>query len=97
MNENTNNRGETNKSETKHVWVIYFVGFEDTGDDEESTVEPYVGRERIETTEDADQMADDAALAALVRGGRVVALVGDDEADAERTRVAIELEIMRYR
>jgi hypothetical protein len=79
------------------VWVIYFVGFEDTGDDAESTVEPYVGRERIETTEAADQMADDAALAALVRGGRVVALVGDDEDDAERTRVAIELEIMRYR
>jgi hypothetical protein len=79
-----------NASETKNVWVIYFVGFDETGQSEDQQVEPYVGRERIETTSEAE-------CAALMRGGRVVAVVADDEAHAERTRAAIEMEIMRYR
>ena len=86
-----------NASSNRNVWVIYFVGFEDTTDSEESRVEPYVGRERIETTDDAAQMAEDAECAAVLRGGRVVAVVADDEDHAEQTRMAIEMEIMRYR
>jgi hypothetical protein len=82
---------------SRHVWVIYFVGFDDTDSTEEDRVEPYVGRERIEAGDDLDQVHDDAALTALVRGGRVVAVVADDEAHAERTRSAIEMEIIRYR
>ena len=81
-----------------NVWVIYFVGFDDSTGDADSAVEPYVGRERIETAaEDAEQMAADAHLTALWRGGRVGAVVADDEAHAERTRAAIEMEIIRYR
>jgi len=84
-------------TENKHVWVIYFVGFDETGSDPESQVEPYVGRERIRTTAEVDEVHADAELAALLRGGRVVAVVADDDGHAERTRSAIEMEIMRYR
>jgi len=84
-------------NDSTNIWVIYFVGFEDSGDSEDSRVEPYVGRERIETTTDSQQMAADAECTALLRGGRVVAVVGDDEQHAEQTRTAIEMEIMRYR
>jgi hypothetical protein len=96
---NANRDSESNKSSaaSRFVWVIYFVGYDETGSSEDEVVEPYVGRERIETTEASDQVAEDAELAALLRGGRVVAVVADDEAHAERTRQAIEMEIMRYR
>ena len=86
-----------NASEKKNVWVIYFVGFDETGQSEDQQVEPYVGRERIETTSEAEEIEADAECAALMRGGRVVAVVADDESHAERTRAAIEMEIMRYR
>ena len=86
-----------NDSDKKNVWVIYFVGFDETGQSEDQQVEPYVGRERIETTSEAEEIESDAECAALMRGGRVVAVVADDEAHAERTRAAIEMEIMRYR
>ena len=82
---------------SRHLWVIYFVGFDETESDEESRVESYVGRERIETDDEVEQIHADAELAALLRGGRVVAVVADDEPHAERTRAAIEMEIMRYR
>ena len=81
----------------RHVWVIYFVGFDDTGSTEDDRVEPYVGRERIDASDDLEQVHADANLAALLRGGRVVAVVADDEPHAERTRAAIEMEILRYR
>ena len=86
-----------NASEKKNVWVIYFVGFDETGQSEDQQVEPYVGRERVETTGETEDIHADAECAALMRGGRVVAVVADDEAHAERTRAAIEMEIMRYR
>ena len=86
-----------NASEKKNVWVIYFVGFDETGQTDEQQVEPYVGRERVETTSEAEDIHADAECAALLRGGRVVAIVADDEAHAERTRAAIEMEIMRMR
>ena len=86
-----------NASDTKFVWVIYFVGFDETGSTPEERVEPYVGRERIETASDSESIHADAECAALLRGGRVVAVVADDEPHAERTRAAIEMEIMRYR
>lgn len=82
---------------SRHLWVIYFVGFDETESDEEGRVESYVGRERIETGDEVEQIHADAELAALLRGGRVVAVVADDEPHAERTRAAIEMEIMRYR
>jgi hypothetical protein len=95
---NSKTNDEMSRKTTAHLWVIYFVGFDDATDDAESRVQPYVGRERIETSvDDAEQMSSDAMLAALCRGGRVVAVVGDDEAHAERTRSAIEMEIIRYR
>jgi hypothetical protein len=86
-----------NASQTKHVWVIFFVGFDETGQTAEQQVEPYVGRERVATSADVEDIQADAECAALMRGGRVVAVVADDEAHAERTRAAIEMEIMRYR
>lgn len=82
---------------SRHLWVIYFVGFDQSDTETESHVEPYVGRERIETGDEVEQIQSEAALAALLRGGRVVAIVADDEPHAERTRAAIEMEIMRYR
>ena len=86
-----------NASDKKNVWVIYFVGFDETGESEDQQVEPYVGRERVETSEEIEDIHADAECAALLRGGRVVAIVADDEPHAERTRAAIEMEIMRYR
>jgi hypothetical protein len=82
---------------TRHVWVIYFVGFDDAAESADTRVEPYVGRERIQTADDAEQIHSAAEMAAVLRGGRVVAVVADDEAHAERTRLAIEMEILRYR
>jgi hypothetical protein len=82
---------------SRHVWVIYFVGFDDTNSNEENRVEPYVGRERITASDELEQVHEEASLAALLRGGRVVAVVADDEPHAERTRAAIEMEILRYR
>ncbi len=82
---------------SRHFWVIYFVGFDDTNTTEDNCVEPYVGRERIEASDDVEQIHSDAQLAALLRGGHMVAVVADDESHAERTRAAIEMEILRYR
>jgi hypothetical protein len=81
---------------SRHAWVIYFVGFDETPA-AESYVVPYVGRERVEASEELEEVHAAAELAALMRGGRVVALVADDEIHAERTRAAIEEEILPCR
>jgi hypothetical protein len=82
---------------SRHVWMIYFVGFDDTAD-ENDRVEPQVGRERIQLTSDEpQQMQAELELAAFLRGGQIMSVVGDDETEAEHARVAIELQVMRHR
>jgi hypothetical protein len=76
----------------KHVFVIYFVGFDDTD------LEPYVGCERIETnTDDAEAERADAEMAALLRGGQVLAITTDDADYAEQVRKTCENEVLRRR
>jgi len=74
----------------KSFWVIYVVAFDDTSDSPDAVVEPYVGRELIES-------AEDAPLAALLRGGQVVATLEADEQTAEFARASVEAEVLRWR
>jgi hypothetical protein len=86
-----------NVNKSTWIWVIYFVGFpvELEGDD---PIEPRVGFERIESTEDPEQQGDDAQLAALLRGGQVLAIVEqDDQKLAAGLAAALEKEILRMR
>lgn len=87
---------------SRHVWMIYFVGFDESDGGPESTnaddvVQAYVGRERIEVSDDAGQAREALQLAAFLRGGVVLAAVADDENRAEQTRMAIEMQMLRYR
>jgi hypothetical protein len=85
------------KRNTQVVWVIYFVGFDDTCDDADSLVQPYVGKERIEVTGSPEQIWEEANLTVLARGGTLLAFVTESEAQAEATRQASEAEILRRR
>jgi len=82
------------KLETQVVWVIYFVGFDDSTDDAESIVQPYVGKERIESAGTPEQIWYEANLAVLARGGTLLAFVTEDEIHAEAMRQANEAEIL---
>src|SRR6188472_1610603 len=83
-------------SNTTFVWAIYFVGFE--GDADDNTIDPHVGYERVETTTDGEQQRADADMAALLRGGQVLAIVeDDDEQTAATVALALEKEILRLR
>jgi hypothetical protein len=86
-----------NMNASRHVWMIYFVGFDESTEGAHDAVEPLVGRERVAVGDDPESWKDSLELAALLRGGRVMAVVGDDETQAEHARVAIELQVMRYR
>jgi hypothetical protein len=81
----------------RHIWVIYFVGFDDTTDTEESRVEPYVGKQRVKTSTDPQVAWHDVRLEVLARGGHLLTIVGDDENEAEAVRSAAEAEVMRRR
>ena len=86
----------------RYVWAIYFVGFDAPDSTPESAnaddaVQPYVGRERIEVSDDPAQAREQLQLAAFLRGGQVLAAVADDQNRAEQTRMAIELQMLRYR
>ncbi|WP_428938583.1 hypothetical protein [Fontivita pretiosa] len=83
-----------NPNAARSVWVVYFVGFDDTLDDENSRVVPYVGKERVRTTADPQQAWHDVRLAVLARGGHLLTIIGS-EAEAEAFRVAAEAEILR--
>ena len=85
------------KQKTQVVWVIYFVGFDDSTDDAESTVEPYVGKEKIESTGTPEEIWQEANLVVLARGGTLLAFVTEDETQAEAMRQANEAEILRRR
>lgn len=85
------------KTSMRYVWAIYFVGFDDTADTDESRVEPYVGKERIAVSIDPRQAWQQVNLAVLSRGGQVLTLVADNEAEAESIRSANEAEILRRR
>jgi hypothetical protein len=85
------------KQNAQVVWVIYFVGFDDTNDDADSIVHPYVGKERIEMTGSPEEIWEEANLAVLARGGTLLAFVTEDEAQAEAMRQANEAEILRRR
>lgn len=74
--------------ESAKVWIIYFVAFDETPDEIGETFEPFVGKEAIES-------ADDAEMAAFIRGGHLAATIKGTEADAERARVAVEAEVLR--
>lgn len=66
-----------------HKWIIVLIAFDEDG------LEPQVLKERIPA-------ADDEQLAALLRGGEVVALLDDDSEDvAEGYRREIEKECIR--
>lgn len=78
----------------KSVWVVYFVGFDDTLDDELSRVVPYVGKERVRTHGDPQQAWRDVRLAVLARGGHLLTIIAN-EAEAEAFRLAAEAEILR--
>lgn len=82
---------------SRYVWAIYFVGFDDTNDDAESRVVPHVGKERLEMPEDPEQAWYEVGLSVLARGGHLLTLVADDEAHAEAIRQANEAEILRRR
>lgn len=82
---------------SRHVWMVFFVGFDDSGTNQSGAVVPYVGRERVNVADDPEQMLADLELAAFLRGGQVMAVVADDEANAEHTRAAIELQVFRHR
>jgi hypothetical protein len=85
------------KKNSQVVWVIYFVGFDDSMDDAESIVQPYVGKERIESSGTPEQIWEEANLAVLARGGQLLAFVTEDESQAEAMRQANEAEILRRR
>jgi hypothetical protein len=85
------------KQETQVIWVIYFVGFDDTTDDADSVVQPYVGKERIESTGSPEDIWQEANLAVLARGGILLAFVTESESQAEAMRQANEAEILRRR
>jgi len=87
------NKVENNRLISNAIWVIYFVGFDD------SDMEPFVGFERIETSSsDAHQRQQDAQLAALLRGGQVLAVVDEDDREkAQALAAAFEREILRTR
>ena len=94
MNTNRNNFA------SNVMWVIYFVGFDDSAKEGRSVeVEPFVGFERVETDpENAEKRRDDAQLAALLRGGHVLAVVDEDDREkAEAIAHAFEKEILRIR
>jgi hypothetical protein len=86
-----------NAATGKFLWVIYFVGFDDTTDDEAAGIEPQIYKERIETSPDAEQAWQDVSLAVLVRGGQLLTICADDEEQAESIRAATEFEILRRR
>lgn len=69
-------------------WIVYVVAFDDTSETPESRVEPFVGKEMIDSL-------DDAEITALVRGGVLAATLRGNEDEAERTRVAVEAEVLR--
>src|SRR5262245_31140708 len=69
-------------NQTNNVWYIYFVGYDDTGSSEDAKIEAFVGRERIETTNDPKQIWEDASMAALLRGGEVLTVIDTDDEQA---------------
>ena len=81
----------------KFLWIIYFVGFDDTTDDEASRIEPQIYKERVETPSDADEAWDEVCLSVLARGGQLLTICADDEEQAESIRLATESEILRRR
>lgn len=86
------------KTKSQVFWAVYFVGFDySESDDPESCVEPYVGKERIESNADPEDVWYDVNLAILARGGQLLTIVGDDEFHAEAIRLGKELEILRGR
>ncbi len=80
-----------------HFWMVFFVGFDDSGSERPGAVVPYVGRERIAASEDPEQMLRDLELSAFLRGGRVMAVVADNESDAESARASVEMQLFRHR
>jgi hypothetical protein len=85
------------KTNAQYVWAIYFVGFDDTNDDPESRVEPYVGKERVAASSDPNDAWEEVHMAVLMRGGSLLAVMPDDELQAESIRSASEAEILRKR
>jgi hypothetical protein len=86
-----------NAATGKFLWVIYFVGFDDTTDTDDTRIEPQIYKERIETSPDAEQAWQDVSMAVLVRGGQLLTICADDEEQAESIRTATEIEILRRR
>ena len=81
----------------RNVWVIYFVGFDDFDDVPEARIEPMCCKERIETTADSEQAWYDVRLGVLARGGELITILPDDEANAEAYRKATESEMLKKR
>ena len=68
---------------TKHKWIIVLVAYDDP------EIETRVIKERI-------AMDEDEQLAALLRGGELVAVLGfDNEAAAEANRIEAEKSCLR--
>jgi hypothetical protein len=79
------------KAANEQLWVIFAVAFDDTAaDSADASVEPYVGKELIDSVEDA-------AFTAFLRGGTILTCFRGDERTAEATRDAIEAEVLRRR
>ncbi|MGH7177273.1 MAG: hypothetical protein ACREJC_07830 [Tepidisphaeraceae bacterium] len=82
---------------TKQIWMIYFVGFDDSSDSEEGRVSPYVGKKCIDASVEPEQCLADIELAALLRGGQVLAVCDGNEQHAEHVRDAVEARVLRRR
>src|SRR3954463_4640111 len=82
----------------RYVWAIYFVGdFDDAGDQDarrSSHIEPFVGKERVQTTSDPEQAWRDVRLSVLARGGKLLTITGDDQRLAEEMRATAESEML---
>lgn len=81
----------------QYVWAIYFVGFDTEEGEEAFEIEPFVGKERIETSSKQQEVMTDAKWAALLRGGELLAVVEDDEKHAEAIRAETEAQLLRKR
>ncbi|MGH7177742.1 MAG: hypothetical protein ACREJC_10205 [Tepidisphaeraceae bacterium] len=86
------------ENQNKYVWVIYFVGHDDTGSNEDAKVDALVGAEKIETSDDPQQVWEDASMAALLRGGEVLSVLnGEDDEAAEAAVHHFERQVLRLR
>ena len=72
------------------LWVVYLVAFDDREGDPENYIEPFVGMDRIANVEEA-------AMAAVLRGGVVLTVLQGDEMGAELSRGQLEAEVLRAR